>query len=215
METETKKLMPDSKSAQKNLSDRTLTSHPQISSPPSNQPPTPPKRAVHLGKMDPELSTYDQGDVNEIHSVQTRHCLLRSHDAMSSLPLHTQSPPRCCHTTLKPACTTPAFLHACTHACKHNCPHARQHACLQTCTHAFTHACTPTQATHRNEMRCGLCGSVTVAAAVNIGLDGYSTDAGGKAGIRARTSLAHAPATRARASLVHAPATCATHEQHD
>ena len=204
--------MPHSKSALKNLSDRTLTSHPKISSPTSNQPPTPPKRDVHLGKMDPELSTYDQGVVNEIHSVQTRHCLLRSHDAMSSLPLHTQSPPLCCHTTSSlPAprllFSMPPRLHA-------HLP-TRTPACTPPHLHTRLHARTPIQATHRNEMRCGLCGSMTAAAVVRIWLDGCSNDAGGKAGIRARASLARSPVTRARASLVHAPATCATHEKHD
>ena len=135
MDTETKKTKARFQISTKNLSDPTFNSYPKFSSPPSNQRPTTPKRAVHLREM--ELSTYDQSDENETHSVHTRHGLLRSHDARSSPPAHTQSPPLRCHTTSSLPATrlhfsTPARMHTRHRACFHTCTHA--------CTHASTHA---------------------------------------------------------------------------
>ena len=50
------------------------------------------------------------------------------------------------------------------------------------CKHARTHMNQATQANHQNEVRCGLCFSVTAAATLHIWLAGCSSDAGSKAG---------------------------------
>ena len=124
-----------------------------------------------LVKMDPELSTYDQGDVHE--NLQSRHVVAFLGDTTPGHPpttTRTIPTPSLPH-LLKPACTTPTFLHASTPACTHT----RQHARFHTCAHAFTPSRTHARvhaSIHHNEMRFDLCHSVTAAAAVRIRLDG-------------------------------------------